>query len=125
MPTLISWSRVSQQSWPTPALRIMSESTRYDQMCRSLLKQHPVDLLRWFFRADKGDFEFYRWVDTRLVAPWESERYCDTIAHVIDLKRHGVPWGIPLEFQAYPDAEMFGRLLVYGGMMWTLEKPDP
>ena len=35
----------------------------------------------------------------------------------------GVPWAVPVEFQAEPDPDMPGRLLVYEGLLWFTAKP--
>ena len=45
------------------------------------------------------------------------------IAHVRRQDQGGQPWALPIEFQVEPDALMFGRFLVYEGLIWLLEKP--
>src|SRR5205823_10681522 len=65
------------------------------------------------------------WLDTRLIPfPGESDRFCDTVAHIEDVKRGQIPWAIVLEFQGEPDPLMFGRLFAYGGQVWLEKKPS-
>ena len=41
-----------------------------------------------------------------------------------NLAAGGQPWAVAVEFQAEPDAQMFGRLLGYLGELWRSKKPD-
>src|SRR5271155_1784882 len=68
---------------------------------------------------------FEGWLDTRLTLPGHPERICDTIAHISRLDQGGIPWAIPVEFQIEPDSVMFGRAMVYGGMLYEAVKPSP
>jgi hypothetical protein len=96
----------------------------YDQVCRYLLKLSPVPLLAWLLRLAPGGVEFAEWLDARQV-PWpgQPDRYCDTVAHLRDPKRGGVPWAVVVEFQVDPDELMFGRGLAYLGELWQACKP--
>ena len=95
----------------------------FDQACRYLLRRGGAPLLCWLARMAAAAVRFVRWVDTRLTLPGQPERVGDIIAHVQRLDQEGVPWAVPVEFQVEPDSQMFGRLLVYQGLIWLLEKP--
>jgi hypothetical protein len=95
----------------------------FDKACRHLLRRSGTPLLCWLLRVAPEALAFVRWLDTRLTLPDSPERVGDTIAHVRRLDQGGVPWAVPIEFQTEADARMFGRLLVYEGLLWLLEKP--
>src|SRR5262249_28747416 len=46
------------------------------------------------------------------------------IARLADLTRGGVPCAAIIEFQITPDPEMFGRMLIAGGMTWLQLRPS-
>src|SRR4051812_36260280 len=96
----------------------------FDQACRYLARRSGAPLLSWLLTLSMAAFRFVRWLDTRLTVPGQPERVGDTIAHLERLDQDGLPWAVPLEFQVEPDPLMFGRLLVYEGMTWLLEKPS-
>jgi hypothetical protein len=98
----------------------------FDQACRYLARLDPIGLLCWLLGLPASAFSFEGWLNTRTVPfPGEPERTCDTVAHLRDLLRGGVPWAIPIEFQLAPDHLMFGRLLIYLGRLWIDAKPSP
>src|SRR3954471_3454254 len=98
---------------------------RFDQAARYLAKLEPVLFLCWLLKVPADAVLFRGWLDTRLIPfPGESDRFCDTVAHVEDVKRGQIPWAIVLEFQGEPDPLMFGRLLAYGGQVWLEKKPS-
>jgi hypothetical protein len=94
----------------------------FDQACRYLLRRCPA-LLLWLLGATQEKVLFIRWLTTKLTIPGFPERENDMIAHVRRQDQGGKPWAIPTEFQVEPDALMFGRFLVYEGLVWLLEKP--
>ncbi len=85
----------------------------------------PSPLLFWLLKLGPDAMRFERWLDTQLTMPGQPDRTCDTIAHISRLDQGGVPWAIPIEFQVEPDAIMFGRSLVYEGLLYQLVKPFP
>jgi hypothetical protein len=95
----------------------------FDRTCRYLLRQTAEPLLGWLLGSA---FDFVQWLDTRRL-PWpgQPERACDTVTHVRDLKRGGVPWAVVVEFQTEPDADMLGRLLEYLGKLRLDARPTP
>lgn len=95
----------------------------FDHGSRRLLRRAGVALLAWLLKVPLANLRFVRWIDTRLTLPGQPERVCDTIAHVQRLDEGGFPYAIPVEFQVTPDALMFGRAMVYEGMIWLSEKP--
>jgi hypothetical protein len=94
----------------------------FDQACRYLLRRSPA-LLLWLLDTSAELVLFVRWLTTKLTIPGFPERENDMIAHVRRQDQGGKPWAIPVEFQVEPDALMFGRFLVYEGLIWLLEKP--
>ena len=95
----------------------------FDQACRYLARGWGASLLSWLLGVPPEALRFVRWLDTRLTVPGQPERLGDTIAHLERLDQGGIPWAVPVEFQVEPDPLMFGRLLVYEGLTWLLEKP--
>lgn len=98
----------------------------YDQACRYLLRLWAVPLLAWLLRLSPQQLEFVEWLDTRHV-PWtgQPDRICDTVAHLRDQAKAGLPWAAVVEFQIQPDELMFGRGLSYLGDLWCNCKPTP
>jgi hypothetical protein len=96
----------------------------FDSASRILLRQAGVALLCWLLHVTAYQLRFMRWVDTRLTVPGQPERYCDTVAHVLRIDQEFYPWAIPVESQVTPDPKMFGRALVYEGLLWMQEKPS-
>jgi hypothetical protein len=97
--------------------------TRYDQACRYAAKLDAVGLLTWLLREAPEELRFRTWLDTRTL-PWpgDPERTCDTVAWLGDADP-AVEWAVPVEFCLEPDGEMFGRLLVYLGQLWSEKRP--
>jgi hypothetical protein len=96
---------------------------RYDQGCRYLAKQDSVALLGWLLRETPEELRFRTWLDARtLPFPGDPERVCDTVAWLGDADP-AVEWALPLEFCLDPDGELFGRLLIYLGLLWKEKRP--
>ncbi len=97
----------------------------YDRASRYLLRRNPLALLAWLLKMRETQLTFVQWLDTRRL-PWpgQPDRTCDTVAWLTDPARNGLPWAIPVEFQLTPDAEMFGRLMVYLGQVWLELRPS-
>jgi hypothetical protein len=97
----------------------------YDKAARYAARLDPPAFLSWVLNLPTGDFTFDGWLDTRSVAlPQGVERIGDTVAALRDLKRHGIPWAIPIEFQIEPDPGQFGRLLMYSAAIWLQQRPS-
>jgi hypothetical protein len=96
----------------------------FDHASRGLLRRAALALLCWLLQVSASQLRFVRWLDTRLSLPGQPERECDTIAHVLRVDENSLPYAIPVEFQVTPDALMFGRVMVYEGMIWIQEKPS-
>jgi len=98
---------------------------RFDQAARLTVKQDAPGFLGWALSLAPADFTFVGWLDTRHVPfPGETERTGDSVAR---LKRPGgtaPPWVLAVEFQTEPDPLIFGRLMVYQGLLWQAVKPD-
>jgi hypothetical protein len=91
----------------------------YDQGSRYLARQDEPGVFAFLLNLPAEAFAFERWLDVRGVAfPGDPERTCDLVAFLRDQRAGGVPWAIILEFQAEADSKMFGRLLVYKGLIW-------
>jgi hypothetical protein len=96
----------------------------YDQACRYLLRLWDSPLLAWLLRLAPEQLDFVEWLDTRQVVwPGHPEQTCDTVAHLRDPRRGGLPWAAVVEFQIEPDELMFGRGLRYLGDLWQTCKP--
>jgi hypothetical protein len=87
----------------------------FDRAARYLLRSYP-ELLGSFLGLPPDGYEFVAWLDTRGIAwPSAGERVRDTLAHVVDPHRGGVPWALGVEFSLEPDPDMLSRQLVYLG----------
>jgi hypothetical protein len=95
----------------------------FDSTSRYVARRSGAPLLLWFLSLPADVCRFVGWLQTTLVVPGQPERVADTIAHVQRLDQGGAPWAVPVEFQSEPHPLMFGRLLVYEGLLWQLEKP--
>jgi hypothetical protein len=96
----------------------------YDEACRYLAKCAGGAMVRWMLGLSEADVAFDALVESAQVLPGTKERICDAVAAVRDQRRGGFPCAVIIEFQITPDAEMFGRLLVAGGMVWLGLKPS-
>jgi len=95
----------------------------YDQAARYVAKLDPAGFLRWLLRM--ASVLFHRWLDTRqLPFPGEADRICDTVACLEDPTTPGVLSAVPIEFALEPEADLFGRLLSYLGLLWLAERPS-
>jgi hypothetical protein len=73
----------------------------YDQACRYLVRIDPVGFIAWLLHLDRSEFAFQGWLDTRAIAyPGESDRTGDMVANLANLREHGLPWALLLEFQS-------------------------
>jgi hypothetical protein len=97
----------------------------FDQASRYLARRAGAPLMHWLLGCGPGAMRFSGWLDTQLTVPGQPERTCDTIARVVRLDQGGLPWAIPVEFQTETDPAMFGRALVYMGLLYQQEKPSP
>lgn len=100
--------------------------TVYDQVARSAARLDPPGFVGWAVGLPADAVGFGGWLDTRGVPfPGDPDRTGDTVARLNDPATHGTPWAVAVEFQSEPDPLMFGRLLVYLGLLWQAAKPDP
>ena len=94
----------------------------FDQASRYAAKLDPFGLLVWLYR-DHTLFDFLGWLDARTVPfPHDPERICDTVAALRE-RATGALWAVPVEFNLTPDGLLFGRLLVYLGLLWQELRP--
>lgn len=98
--------------------------TNYDQASRFLAREADAPMTLWLLGLTAEQVRFGTIKDSVQVFP-NQERICDLIASLDDLTRGGVPCVAIIEFQITPDPEMFGRMLMAGGMIWTRMKPSP
>jgi hypothetical protein len=97
----------------------------FDQASRFAAKLDALGFLRWLLDDAAGRYRFRRWLDARrLPFPGDPEGFCDTVAEIDDRDEPSPPWAVPVEFQAEPDAAMFGRFLLYLGQLWLELRPD-
>jgi hypothetical protein len=95
----------------------------FDQASRYAAKLDAIGLLRWLLKL-LPRYVFLGWLDTRTVVfPGEEDRTCDTVAWLQDETQPGVWWALTVEFLLEPDADMFGRLLIYLGRLWREKRP--
>jgi hypothetical protein len=95
----------------------------YDETMRHLAHRARGLMMHWLLRLDRTHVLFKTWQDPVLVWPGMKERICDLIALMSNLDRGGMPTACIVEFSTEPDAKMFGRLLVAGGLCWLDIKP--
>jgi hypothetical protein len=100
-----------------------TEPNPFDRASRGLVRRAGPALLAWLLDVPLASLRFVRWLDTHLSIPGHPERICDQVAHVRRDDLGSLPWANPIEFQVAPDGLMFGRLMVYEGMIWLQEKP--
>lgn len=97
----------------------------FDQASRFAAKLDSAEFVRWVLDLTPGGCEFCGWLDTRDVPfPGGADRVSDTVAHLTDTWRHGLPWAVVIEFQSQHDPTMFARLLAYLSGVWLHCKPD-
>lgn len=97
----------------------------YDQASRYLTQRDDKPMVGWLLGLKPGQFDFVQWLNTRHI-PWPGnpERTCDTVAWLRDTARHGLPFAGVIEFQLRPDADMFGRMLIYLGAVYLETRPS-
>jgi hypothetical protein len=99
--------------------------TDLDKASRYAAKIDSMGFVCWILGLPADKFRFRDWLDTRKIAfPGDPDRTGDTVASLEKLAEGGVPWAIPIEFQADPDSLMFGRALGYLSAVWIGLKPD-
>jgi hypothetical protein len=97
--------------------------TSYDESSRYLAGQAGAAMMHWLPELDATHIGFNSWLNPVLTWPGMKERVCDAVARMVDLDRGGLPCAAIVEFQTEPDPNMFGRLLVAGGLCWLTVKP--
>jgi hypothetical protein len=96
---------------------------RFDQASRYGAKLDAVGFLCWRLREDPATLRYRGWLDTRALAfPGDPERICDTVAWLGDADP-AREWAAVVEFCLEPDETLFGRLLVYEGLLWLEVRP--
>src|SRR5258708_6995883 len=84
----------------------------YDRASRRTAKLDSQSFFNWLLANFEKYLRFERWLDTRTVPfPGDPERIGDTVAELTATEEVAPAWAVPLEFQAEPDPDMFGRLL--------------
>ena len=97
----------------------------FDKASRFLAKLGGADFVSWLLDEPPGALAFRGWLDTRNIPlPANPDRTSDTIARVDNLRTHGTPWAVAIEFQIEPDPVMFSRLLAYIAAVSESYKPD-
>jgi hypothetical protein len=99
------------------------EDTSYDEASRYLARRAGAPLLHWLLQLDGTHISFGSWLDSVLTIPGIKGRICDVVARMADLDKRGMPTACIVEFQSVPDPNMFGRLLLAGGLCWLTVKP--
>jgi hypothetical protein len=96
----------------------------FDLASRRLAKSAPVEFFQWLLTSFSTYLRFNRWEDTRTIPfPGNPERTGDTVAVLEEIQTPGPPWIMPVEFQIEPDPQMFGRMLVFLGLIWQENGP--
>jgi hypothetical protein len=98
------------------------EGTRFDEAARFLIRQGGGPLLAWLLAEPPEELRFRGWLDSVVTLPGTKERLCDAIARLET--PDGAPLALLVEVQTTPDASMFGRLCVAGGILWMTVKPN-
>jgi hypothetical protein len=94
----------------------------YDQAARYAAKLDAMGFVRWLLGMPS--LLFLGWLDTRRMPfPGEADRICDTVACLEDPAVPGMVWAVPVEFALEPEADLFGRLLSYLGLLWLEMRP--
>jgi hypothetical protein len=94
----------------------------FDQASRYAAKLDPPGFLSWLLGVPSVAFR--GWLDTRRIPfPGETDRTCDTVAHLDDPARPGTAWAAVVEFQIEPRADLTFRLLIYLGQLGLEERP--
>jgi hypothetical protein len=97
----------------------------FDQASRYGAKLDPPGFIQWLLRQPREQVTFTGWIDARrLPFPGNPDRTGDTVARLREQADPERAWALPIEFQIEPDSEMFGRLMVYEGMIWMELRPS-
>jgi hypothetical protein len=99
------------------------DDNEYDEASRYLARRAGAGIMHWLLRLDATHVRFDSWLDSVLTLPGMKERICDAVARMANLDKGGVPFAAIVEFQTEPDSNMFGRLLLAGGICWLTVKP--
>ncbi len=86
----------------------------FDQASRFAIQSDPTGFFRWLIPGLEEALAFQGWLDTRtLPFPGETDRVCDTVAHLASDPASGLRWAVVTEFQTEPEPDMLDRLLEY------------
>ncbi len=97
----------------------------FDQASRYAAKLDAPGFITWLLRHRLNQVTFEGWIDARrLPFPGNPDRTGDTVARLREPAEPERWWAVPIEFQSEPDSEMFGRLLIYEGMIWLELRPS-
>jgi hypothetical protein len=103
----------------------MWEDSPYDRSSRILAEKAGKRMLCWMTETPLAAVGTVSALKTKLSVPGLPERESDLIWRTTREDQGGVPWAVLVEFQTIPSSLMFGRLMVYGGLLWLQEKPAP
>ena len=96
----------------------------FDQASRYGAKLNAGAFTTWLLGGLPPGLAFRGWLDTRTIPfPGDPDRICDTVAALFQAGAAPSWWAMPIEFQAQPDGEMFGRELEYLGRLWRELRP--
>jgi hypothetical protein len=103
----------------------MHEDSPYDRSSRMIAERSGKRMLCWLTKTPSGKVGAVSVLKTKLSVPGFPERESDLIWRTTREDEGGVSWAVLVEFQTIPLGVMFGRLMVYGGLLWLQEKPAP
>ncbi len=95
----------------------------YDESSRYLCRRAKAPMMHWLLELDATHLHFDSWLDSVLTWQGSKERICDAVARMSNLDGGGIPCAGIVEFQTAPDPDMFGRMLIAGGLVWLTVKP--
>jgi hypothetical protein len=101
----------------------MWEDSPYDRSSRIIAEKAGKRMLCWMTETPLAHVGAVNALKTKLSVPGLPERESDLIWRASREDQGGLPWAVLVEFQTIPSGLMFGRLMVYGGLLWLQEKP--